>query len=65
MDIFSLVAAQLSADNQPVFDPREFDVAKRKAEDRRARWLERLAWIKLVRGDATPRSGAFGQTRHN
>jgi hypothetical protein len=48
MDISSLVAAHLSADNQPKFDPEEFDLAMRKADERRERWLGRLAWIKPV-----------------
>ncbi|WP_163271481.1 hypothetical protein [Chelativorans alearense] len=48
MDISLLVAAHLSAGNQPTFDPEEFDLAMRKADERRERWLERLAWIKLA-----------------
>jgi hypothetical protein len=48
MDVSSLVAAQLSADNQLRFDPEEFDLAIREATEQRERWARRLAMIKAA-----------------
>jgi hypothetical protein len=58
-----MVAAHLSADNQPKYDPEEFDLAMRKIDV----WRERLAWLKLVwlkpRGDAEPSTKSDIATR--